>query len=237
MNKRYKFQVGDIIAFTFMGLRFKFRVVPNFGYFLPRMCDYWDISDSTPITFTGFTLEYVSKRRGDNPCAAIGVHFPELTDLGSTCYCILNNREEFNFWTALMRFAHHGIVKNLTIYTLGDRPVNYNSNRVCNVVNNKVPYKNSIGTVTTKSVPMSKEWHLHSVTNIDDVLAAVKSAAIKASDFGTVDHTTQSISDQCAQATVGESYKSMSTDMYTNVLENLLVQLYSILSKAPPCMT
>nr|DAN98547.1 MAG TPA: hypothetical protein [Caudoviricetes sp.] len=25
MNKRYKFQVGDIVAFTFMGLRFKFR--------------------------------------------------------------------------------------------------------------------------------------------------------------------------------------------------------------------
>lgn len=229
MNKRYKFQVGDIIAFTFMGLRFKFRVKPQFEYFLPRICDYCYISDSTPITFTGFTLEYVSKRRGDNPCAAIGVHFPELTDLGSTCYCILNNREEFDFWTALMRFVHYGIVKNLTIYTLGDRPVNYNTNRACNVVNNKVPFRNSIGAIKSKSVPVSKEWHLTHATNIDDVLAA-----IKAGGLGTGDHTTQSISDQHVQATVDESYKSMSTDLCTNVLENLLVQLHSILSKAPP---
>ena len=196
---------------------------------MPRMCDYWDISDSTPITFTGFTLEYVSKRRGELPRDVIGMHYPELTDLGSTCYCILNNSEEYDFWTVLMRFAHHGIVKDLTIYTLGDRPVRYNSNRVCNVVNNKVPYKNSIGTVTTKSVPMSKEWHLNHVTNIDDVLAAIKAAG-----FETVDHTTQSISDQRVQATVGESYNSMSTDARTNMLENMLMQLYSILSKAPP---
>lgn len=234
MNKRYKFQVGDIVAFTFMGLRFKFRVVPQFEYFLPRMCDYWDISDSTPITFTGFILEYASERRGDNPCAAIGVHFPELTDLGSTCYCILNNREEFDFWTALIRFVHYGIVKNLTIYTLGDRPVNYNTNRACKVVNTKVPFKNSVGAIKSKSAHMSKAWHLHSATNIDDVLAAIKNAAIKASDFGTVDHTTQSSSDQCVQGTVGGSYKSTSTDLCTNVLENFLVQLYSILSKAPP---
>lgn len=233
MNKRYKFQVGDIIAFTFMGLRFKFRVIPTFGYFLPRMCDYWDISDSTPITFTGFTLEYVSKRRGDNPCAAIGVHFPELTDLGSTCYCILNNREEFNFWTALMRFAHHGIVKNLTIYTLGDRPVNYNSNRTCKVVNTKAPYKNSVGTIKSKSVPVSKEWHLHHVTNIDDVLAAIKGATIKAAGFGTGNHSTQSSSATTTQATVYNLYK-LTTDIYTEVLENVLSQLHSILSKAPP---
>ena len=86
MNKRYKFQVGDIIAFKFMGLRFKFRLVPQFEYFLPRMCDYWDISDSTPITFTGLKLEYVSKRRGELPRDVIGMHYPELTDLGSTCY-------------------------------------------------------------------------------------------------------------------------------------------------------
>nr|DAR80988.1 MAG TPA: hypothetical protein [Caudoviricetes sp.] len=229
MNKRYKFQVGDIVAFTFMGLRFKFRVVPQFEYFLPRMCDYWDISDSTPITFTGFTLEYVSKRRGNNPCAAIGVHFPELTDLGSTCYCILNNSEEFDFWTALMRFAHHGIVKNLTIYTLGDRPVRYNSNRVCKVVNTKAPFKNSIGAIESKSVPVSKEWHLHNATNIDDVVAAIKAASL-----GGDDYSTQSSSDQCVRATVDSSYKSMSTDLYTNAIENLLVQLYSILSKAPP---
>ena len=229
MNKRYKFQVGDIVAFTFMGLRFKFRVVPQFEYFLPRMCDYWDISDSTPITFTGLKLEYVSKRRGELPRDVIGMYYPELTDLGSTCYCILNNSEEFDFWTALMRFARHGIVKNLTIYTLGDRPVHYNSNRTCKVVNTKAPYKNSIGTVTTKSVPVSKEWHLTHATNIDDVLAA-----IKAGGFGTGNHTTQSISDQHVQATVDESYKSMSTDLCTNVLENLLVQLHSILSKAPP---
>ena len=229
MNKRYKFQVGDIIAFTFMGLRFKFRVVPQFEYFLPRMCDYWDISDSTPITFTGLKLEYVSKRRGELPRDVIGMHYPELTDLGSTCYCILNNSEEFNFWTALMRFAHHGIVKNLTIYTLGDRPVRYNSNRVCKVVNTKAPFRNSVGTIKSTSVSVSKEWHLNNATNIDDVLAAIKAA-----DFGTVDHTTQSSSDQCVQTNVGESYKSMSTDLCTNVLENLLVQLYSILSKAPP---
>ena len=174
MNKRYKFQVGDIIAFTFMGLRFKFRVIPTFGYFLPRMCDYWDISDSTPITFTGLKLEYVSKRRGELSRDVIGMHYPELTDLGSTCYCILNNSEEFDFWTALMRFAHHGIVKNLTIYTLGDRPVRYNSNRVCNVVNTKAPYRNSVGAIKPKSVPVSKEWHLHHVTNIDDVLDLIK---------------------------------------------------------------
>ncbi len=229
MNKRYKFQVGDIVAFTFMGLRFKFRVIPTFGYFLPRMCDYWDISDSTPITFTGLKLEYVSKRRGELPRDVIGMHYPELTELGSTCYCILNNSEEFDFWTALMRFAHHGIVKNLTIYTLGDRPVRYNSNRVCNVVNNKVPYKNSIGTVTTKSVSVSKEWHLHNVTNIDDVLAA-----IKAGGFVGDDHTIQSISTTPTQGTVGGQYKSMSTDARTNMLENLLVQLHSILPKAPP---
>lgn len=233
MNKRYKFQVGDIIAFTFMGLRFKFRVVPQFEYFLPRMCDYWDISDSTPITFTGFTLEYASKRRGDNPCAAIGVHFPELTDLGSTCYCILNNREEFDFWTALMRFVHYGIVKNLTIYTLGDRPVNYNTNRACKVVNTKVPFKNSVGAIKSKSAPASKEWHLHSVTNIDDVLAAVKSAAIKAAGFRGDDYSTQSSSATTMQAAVDSTYKS-TTDMYTDVLENILMQLYSILSKAPP---
>ena len=229
MNKQYKFQVADIIAFKFMGLRFKFRVIPTFGYFLPRMCDYWDISDSTPITFTGLKLEYVSKRRGELPRDVIGMHYPELTDLGSTCYCILNNSEEFDFWTALMRFAHHGIVKNLTIYTLGDRPVNYNSNRVCTVVNTKAPYKNSVGTIKSKSVPVSKEWHLHSVTNIDDVLAAIKSAG-----FVLYGHSTQSSLDHCVQTNVGESYKSTSTDARTNMLENLLVQLYSILSKAPP---
>nr|DAN98546.1 MAG TPA: hypothetical protein [Caudoviricetes sp.] len=67
------------------------------------MCDYWDISDSTPITFTGLKLEYVSKRRGELPRDVIGMHYPELTDLGSTCYCILNNSEEYDFWTALMR--------------------------------------------------------------------------------------------------------------------------------------
>ena len=234
MNKRYKFQVGDIIAFTFMGLRFKFRVIPTFGYFLPRMCDYWDISDSTPITFTGLKLEYVSKRRGELPRDVIGMHYPELTDLGSTCYCILNNSEEFDFWTALMRFVHHGIVKNLTIYTLGDRPVNYNNNRVCKVVNTKAPFKNSVGAIKSKSVPVSKEWHLHNATNIDDVLAAIKGAAIKSAGLGTVDHLTQSSLDQCVQTNVGESYKSTSTDARTNMLENLLVQLYSILSKAPP---
>jgi len=234
MNKRYKFQVGDIVAFTFMGLRFKFRVVPQFEYFLPRMCDYWDISDSTPITFTGLKLEYVSKRRGELPRDVIGVHYPELTELGSTCYCILNNSEEFDFWTALMRFAHHGIVKNLTIYTLGDRPVNYNSNRTCKVVNNKAPFKNSVGTIKSKSVPVSKEWYLHNATNIDDVLTAIKSAVIKAAGLGGDDYSTQSSSDQYVQTNVGESYKSMSTDLCTNVLENLLVQLHSILSKAPP---
>lgn len=228
MNKRYKFQVGDIIAFKFMGLRFKFRVVPQFEYFLPRMCDYWDISDSTPITFTGFTLEYVSKRRGELPRDVIGVHYPELTDLGSTCYCILNHSEEFDFWTALMRFAHHGIVKNLTIYTLGARPVQYNSNRMCKVVNNKAPFRNSVGSVVTKSVPASKEWHLHNATNIDDVLAAIKAAGL-----GTDDYSTQSSSDTAIQDTVDSPYKS-TVDTYTEVLENLLVQLYSILSKAPP---
>ena len=233
MNKRYKFQVGDIIAFKFMGLRFKFRVVPQFEYFLPRMCDYWDISDSTPITFTGFTLEYVSKRRGELPRDVIGMHYPELTELGSTCYCILNNSEEFDFWTALMRFAHHGIVKNLTIYTLGDRPVRYNSNRVCNVVNTKAPYKNSIGAAGTKSVSVSKEWHLNHVTNIDDVLALIKSAAIKAAGFGTGNHSTQSSSATTTQATVDNLYK-LTTDIYTEVLENILSQLHSILSKAPP---
>lgn len=230
MNKRYKFQVGDIVAFTFMGLRFKFRVVPQFEYFLPRMCDYWEISDSTPITFTGFTLEYVSKRRGELPRDVIGMYYPELTELGSTCYCILNNSEEFDFWTALMRFARHGIVKNLTIYTLGDRPVHYNSNRTCKVVNTKAPYKNSIGTVTTKSVPMSKEWHLHSVTNIDVVLSIIKDVSCVLNS----DSNPFSASTQIVQATVGEYYKSMSTDLCTNVLENLLIQLYSILSKAPP---
>ena len=229
MNKRYKFQVGDIIAFTFMGLRFKFRVIPTFGYFLPRMCDYWDISDSTPITFTGLKLEYVSKRRGELPRDVIGMHYPELTDLGSTCYCILNNSEEFDFWTALMRFAHHGIVKNLTIYTLGDRPVTYNSNRACNVVNNKAPFKNSVGTIKSTSVPVSKEWHLHSVTNIDDVLAAIKAAGL-----GTDDYSTQFSSATTTQDTVYSPYKLMSTDVQTNTLENVLRQLYSILSKAPP---
>lgn len=228
MNKRYKFQVGDIIAFTFMGLRFKFRVVPQFEYFLPRMCDYWDISDSTPITFTGFTLEYVSKRRGELPRDVIGMHYPELTDLGSTCYCILNNSEEFDFWTALMRFAHHGIVKNLTIYTLGDRPVRYNNNRTCKVVNTKAPYKNSVGAIKSKSVPVSKEWHLNNATNIDDVLAAIKAAG-----FGGDDYSTQSSSATTMQAAVDSTYKS-TTDMYTDVLENILMQLYSILSKAPP---
>ena len=192
------------------------------------MCDYWDISDSTPITFTGFTLEYASKRRGDNPCAAIGVHFPELTDLGSTCYCILNNREEFDFWTALMRFVHYGIVKNLTIYALGDRPVNYNTNRACKVVNTKVPFKNSVGAIKSKLAHMSKAWHLHSATNIDDVLAAIKAAG-----FGGDDYSTQSSSATTMQAAVDSTYKS-TTDMYTDVLENILMQLYSILSKAPP---
>lgn len=234
MNKRYKFQVGDIIAFKFMGLRFKFCVVPQFEYFLPRMCDYWDISDSTPITFTGFTLEYVSKRRGELPRDVIGMHYPELTELGSTCYCILNNSEEFDFWTALMRFAHHGIVKNLTIYTLDDRPVRYNNNRVCKVVNTKAPFKNSIGAAGTKSVPVSKEWHLNHVTNIDDVLASIKGALIKSAGFVLAGHSTQSSLDQCVQTNVGESYKSTSTDLCNNVLENLLVQLYSVLSKAPP---
>lgn len=228
MNKRYKFQVGDIVAFTFMGLRFKFRVIPTFGYFLPRMCDYWDISDSTPITFTGLKLEYVSKRRGELPRNVIGMHYPELTDLGSTCYCILNNSEEFDFWTALMRFAHHGIVKNLTIYTLGDRPVRYNNNRTCKVVNTKAPYKNSVGAIKSKSVPVSKEWHLNNATNIDDVLAAIKAAG-----FGGDDYSTQSSSATTMQAAVDSTYKS-TTDMYTDVLENILMQLYSILSKAPP---
>lgn len=233
MNKRYKFQVGDIIAFKFMGLRFKFRVVPQFEYFLPRMCDYWDISDSTPITFTGFTLEYVSKRRGELPRDVIGMHYPELTDLGSTCYCILNNSEEFDFWTALMRFAHHGIVKNLTIYTLGDRLVRYNSNRTCKVVNTKAPYQNSVGTIKSKSVPMSKEWYLNNATNIDDVLAAIKSASIKAAGFGGDDYSTQFSSATTTQDIVDSSYK-LTTDIYTEVLENILSQLHSILSKAPP---
>lgn len=133
-----------------------------------------------------------------------------------------------------MRFAHHGIVKNLTIYTLGDRPVRYNSNRTCNVVNTKAPFKNSIGTVTTKSVPISKEWHLNHVTNIDNVLAAIKSALIKGAGLGAVDHTTQSSSDQCVQTNVDGSCKAASIDEQTNTLENILMQLYSILSKAPP---
>ena len=233
MNKRYKFQVGDIIAFKFMGLRFKFCVVPQFGYFLPRMCDYWDISESTPITFTGLKLEYVSKRRGELPRDVIGMYYPELTDLGSTCYCILNNSEEFDFWTALMRFARHGIVKNLTIYTLGDRPVHYNSNRACNVVNNKAPYKNSVGSIKSKSVPVSKEWHLNHVTNIDDVFAAVKSALINGAGFGGDDYSPQFSSATTTQDIVDSPYK-LSTDARTNMLENLLVQLHSILSKAPP---
>ena len=229
MNKRYKFQVGDIIAFTFMGLRFKFRVVPQFEYFLPRMCDYWDISDSTPITFTGFTLEYVSKRRGELPRDVIGMHYPELTDLGSTCYCILNNSEEFDFWTALMRFAHHGIVKNLTIYTLGDRSVTYNSNRVCKVVNTKAPFRNSIGAIKSKLAPVSKEWHLNNATNIDDVLAAIKAAG-----FGGDDYSTQFSSATTTQDTVDELFNLTQVETYTNTLENVLSQLYSILSKAPP---
>lgn len=204
--------------------------MPQFEYFLPRMCDYWEISDSTPITFTGFTLEYVSKRRGELPRDVIGMHYPELTELGSTCYCILNNSEEFDFWTALMRFVHHGIVKDLTIYTLGDRSVRYNSNRACNVVNNKAPFRNSIGAIKSKSVPVSKEWHLHSVTNIDVVLSIIKDVSCVLNS----DSNPFSASTQIVQATVGESYKSMSTDLCTNVLENLLIQLYSILSKAPP---
>ena len=232
MNKRYKFQVGDIVAFKFMGLRFKFRVKPQFEYFLPRMCDYWNISDKTPITFTGFTLQYASKRRGELPRDVIGMYYPELIDLGSTCYCILNNSEEFDFWTALMRFAHHGIVKNLTIYTLGDRPVQYNSNNVCKVVNTKAPYKNSVGTIESKSAPVSKEWHLNHATNIDDVLSIIKDAGL-----GEDVHNTQSSSDQHVQATVGKSYKSTSTHVQTNMLENALSQLYSILSKAPPDCT
>ena len=229
MNKRYKFQVGDIIAFKFMGLRFKFRVVPQFEYFLPRICDYCYISDSTPITFTGFTLEYVSKRRGELPRDVIGMYYPELTDLGSTCYCILNNSEEFDFWTALMRFAHHGIVKNLTIYTLGDRPVRYNNNRVCKVVNTKAPFKNSVGTIKSKLAPASKEWHLHHATNIDDVLAVIKAAGLALNS----NSNSFSISVPTTQDTVDGLHKSTS-DTYTEVLENLLVQLYSILSKAPP---
>lgn len=216
-----------------MGLRFKFRVVPQFEYFLPRMCDYWDISDSTPITFTGLKLEYVSKRRGELPRDVIGMYYPELTDLGSTCYCILNNSEDFDFWTALMRFTHHGIIKNLTIYTLGDRPVRYNNNRVCKVVNTKAPFRNSVGTIKSKSVPVSKEWHLNNATNIDDVLAAIKGTLIKSAGFGGDDYSTQFSSATTTQDIVDSPYK-LTTDIYTEVLENLLVQLYSILSKAPP---
>nr|DAN98545.1 MAG TPA: hypothetical protein [Caudoviricetes sp.] len=97
------------------------------------------------------------------------------------------------------------------------------------MVNTKAPFRNSVGTVTTKSVSVSKEWHLHNATNIDDVLAA-----IKAGGFVGNDHTTQSISTTPTQGTVGGQYKSMSTDARTNMLENMLMQLYSILSKAPP---
>ena len=175
MNKRYILQVGDIITFTFKGFKMKFFVGPYFEYRLPRLKDYFNITEKTPIDLLGLGLCMAGEDGNVNNVSKMQAAYPILGELDHDYYFMTSVCKESEFWTSIARYIHDGSITDFTIYTLNEHTVHYNTNVEYKVVSTKNPFKDSVGNILFKATYWCPRiWHTWHLRNIEDFYAILK---------------------------------------------------------------